>query len=154
MNAGNSQKYSATILILVIVMLLWHPLSSGPLAQDSGGAGTAKGEGMMMQAVSGRVVETMNSGGYTYAMVDGAGGPTWVALPKSRIAVGDEIACRPGMVMNNFTSTSLHRTFKQIVFSGGLISSSGGATPPAATVTPDEAPPVPRIREPENWKDF
>lgn len=156
MNANYRQKHSATILTLVIFMLLWHPLSFSPLAQG-GGAGTAgsgEGGGVTMQAVTGRVIETMNSGGYTYAMVEGAGGRTWVALPKSRIAVGDEIVCRPGMVMNNFTSTSLNRTFKQIVFSGGLTSSPGGTAPPAAIAAPDEAPPAPRVREPENWKDF
>jgi hypothetical protein len=106
-----------------------------------------------MQTVSGRVAETMNSGGYAYALVDENGAMTWVALPKSRISVGSEISCQPGMVMNNFGSASLNRSFKHIVFSSGLTSSSGGA-PPAATSVPDKAPNAPKIKEPEDWKDF
>jgi len=96
----------------------------------------------------------MNSGGYTYALVDEDGARTWVALPKSRIAVGNEITCQPGMVMNNFSSSSLNRTFTQIVFSSGLTSSSVGTASPEDPPAEDEAPYVPKLKEPEDWKDF
>jgi hypothetical protein len=157
MNASKKQKYFQTGLILVISLLLWNPVPASSFSQNSGGAGTAgndKASGVTMQAVSGKVVETMNSGGYTYALVDKDGAKTWVALPKSRITVGSEINCKPGMVMNNFSSPSLNRSFKHIVFSGGLTSSSGTAAPPEASPAPDEAIDLPKIKEPENWKDF
>ncbi|MFC1826644.1 hypothetical protein ACFLZQ_01775 [Thermodesulfobacteriota bacterium] len=69
--------------------------------------------------------------------------------------MGNEITCQPGMMMNNFVSSSLNMTFKQIVFSSGITSISGDAAPPTeATPAPNEAPPAPKIKEPENWKDF
>ena len=89
-----------------------------------------------METISGTVVETMNSGGYTYALVKKDGVKTWVALPKSRIAVGNEITCQPGMVMNNFSSASLNRSFRQIVFSSGLISSTVGSALPGSNPSP------------------
>ena len=138
-------------------MLLWISLPASSFSQDGGGAGTVEGEkasGINMQTVSGTVVETMNSGGYTYALVKKDGTRTWVALPKSRSTLGNEITCQPGMVMNNFGSSSLNRSFKQIVFSPGITSLSGYADPTEATPAPNEAPPVPKIKEPENWKDF
>jgi hypothetical protein len=72
-------------------------------------------------AISGKVVETMNSGGYTYVLLENSGKKMWVALPDSKVKVGQQVTCQPGMVMNNFTSKTLNRTFDSIVFSGGLL---------------------------------
>jgi len=70
--------------------------------------------------LSGKVVETMNSGGYTYVSLEKNGRRTWVALPDSKVKVGQEITCQPGMEMRNFTSKTLNRTFESIIFSGGI----------------------------------
>jgi hypothetical protein len=147
-----------TRLVLATLLLLWNPLQDSALGQHGGGAdmhGGGMAGGPAIQEVSGRVVETMNSGGYTYALVDKGGAKTWVAMPTSRIAVGDEIACRPGMVMNNFTSPSLNRSFEHIVFSGGLTSSSAAGAQ-EKTTAPDDATdePKPKPKRPEDWKNF
>jgi len=157
MNASKKQKYFQIALILSITLLLWHPIPASSFSQNGSGAGTAEGDqasGITMQAVSGKVVETMDSGGYTYALVEKDGAKTWVALPKSKIAVGNEITCQPGMVMNNFSSPSLNRSFKQIVFSRGITSSTGAATAPEPT--PDQVEPtdLPKVKDTEEWKDF
>jgi len=159
MNANKRQKFFQSGLVFAISLLLMYPLSASGFSQNSGGAestGGNKASGMAMHSVSGKVVETMDSGGYTYALVDKDGVMTWVALPKSRIAVGNEITCQPGMVMNNFSSSSLNRTFKHIVFSNGLTSSSGAPSSSAAPPTQDEEiyVPRPKLKEPESWKDF
>jgi hypothetical protein len=78
-------------------------------------------------AISGKVVETMNSGGYTYLQLDTAKGQQWVAIPESKVVVGDEVSCYEGMVMPNFTSKSLNRTFEAIIFSPGLVGTEGQA---------------------------
>jgi hypothetical protein len=70
--------------------------------------------------LSGKVVETMNAGGYTYVYLDNSGTKTWVAVPQTAVKVGQQITCQPGQVMINFTSPTLKRTFESIVFSGGL----------------------------------
>ncbi|MFC1844013.1 hypothetical protein ACFLZ5_04415 [Thermodesulfobacteriota bacterium] len=161
MNARNKQKYFHTVLVLVISLLLWNPLPASSFSQNgskAGAAGGDKGGGVTMQTVSGKVVETMNSGGYTYALVKKDGAKIWVALPKSRIVVGNEITCQPGMVMNNFSSPSLKRIFKQIVFSRGITSSSGSAASPEVTPSPDEVtevpeanPEVPKAKPKNDW---
>ncbi len=71
--------------------------------------------------LSGKVVETMNSGGYTYVCLENSGKKTWVAIPATAVKVGQEVKCQPGMEMKNFTSKTLNRTFESIFFSGGLI---------------------------------
>ena len=40
------------------------------------------------KTVSGKVVETMTSGGYTYAKLDRGGSQVWTAGPETRLAVG------------------------------------------------------------------
>ncbi len=72
------------------------------------------------QNISGKVLETMDAGGYTYLKVDTDEGQPWVAIPQSQVNVGDEISYQPGMVMNNFSSKTLNKTFDAIVFSPGL----------------------------------
>jgi hypothetical protein len=69
--------------------------------------------------LSGKVVETMDSGGYTYVCIEKKGVKTWVAIPQTKVTVGKKMAFQPGMEMKNFTSQSLHRTFESIYFSGG-----------------------------------
>lgn len=72
--------------------------------------------------LSGKIVETMNSGGYTYLCIENNGKKAWAAVPEMKVAVGQEIALQPGYEMVNFTSKTLNRTFDKIVFSSGLVS--------------------------------
>ncbi len=87
-----------------------------PAPQAQPGAMTAPAG----EAISGKVIETMNSGGYTYVLVEGNGKKTWVAGPQTQVKVGQQVTCQPGMVMTNFTSKTLNRTFESIVFSCGI----------------------------------
>jgi len=79
--------------------------------------------------ISGKVVETMNAGGYTYVCVEKKGKKTWVAVPEMKVTVGSKMSFQPGSVMPNFTSKTLNRTFDSIVFSGGPVAAGGQAAP-------------------------
>ncbi len=97
--------------------------SPAPVTPAAPDAVTRQQEG----TISGKVLETMNSGGYTYLQMDTTKGQQWVAIPESKVAVGDEVACYAGMVMSNFTSKSLNRTFDAVIFSSGLAGMEGQA---------------------------
>ena len=71
--------------------------------------------------LSGKVVETMNSGGYTYINLEKDGTKKWVAVPTMQVSVGQELELRNGAVMTNFTSKTLNRTFDSIIFSAGPV---------------------------------
>lgn len=62
------------------------------------------------------VVETMSSVGYTYIRVEEEGKKFWIALPETPVTVGEEISFYEQMLMENFTSRSLNRTFDRILF--------------------------------------
>ena len=91
-----------------------------------------------MSPLSGKVVESMDSGGYTYVNIENAGKKTWVAVPKTPVKVGQNMSFQPGMVMNNFQSKTLNRTFEAIVFSGGVIGQqeTGSVSAPAEHTPP------------------
>ncbi len=69
--------------------------------------------------IYGKVKETMNSGGYTYMLLEFEGKDFWVAVPEMKVAVGEEVMLLPGDTMRNFHSNSLNRTFDTIIFSQG-----------------------------------
>lgn len=72
--------------------------------------------------ISGRVVQTMNSGGYSYVLVKKKGGEKiWLAIPQTQVVVGEQMTFGGGMEMINFQSKSLNRTFDKIIFSQGPI---------------------------------
>jgi hypothetical protein len=72
-------------------------------------------------ALTGKVVDTMDSGGYTYVQLEKAGKKSWVALPQTKITKGKTMTFKPGMEMKNFESKTLKRKFDSIVFSDGVV---------------------------------
>jgi len=71
------------------------------------------------QTLKGKILETMNSGGYTYMLLDTAKDQIWVATTEVKAQKGQNIELLPGMVMENFESKSLGRVFDKIIFSAG-----------------------------------
>ena len=66
---------------------------------------------------TGKVLQTINSGGYTYVELrKKSGDKVWLAVPAAEIPVGSQQTFNPGMVMGNFESKTLKRTFDSIIF--------------------------------------
>ena len=82
--------------------------------------------------LAGKVVETMDAGGYTYICLEKSGKRIWVAAPKMQVSVGQDIEFLPGMKMANFTSKALNRTFQIIIFSDGPVAKKTGSVMPAS----------------------
>lgn len=80
--------------------------------------------------LTGTVVETFDSGGYTYIHLDNGKNKIWVAMGQTKVETGQEISLGNGPVMKDFHSPSLNRTFDEIVFSSGL--ADGAMTNPHA----------------------
>ena len=81
------------------------------------------------ETISGKVLETMDAGGYSYLQVDTGKAQQWVAIPQATVKVGDDVSYHDGAVMPNFTSKTLNRTFDSVVFSSGLVGQAD-KTPP------------------------
>ena len=90
--------------------------------------------------VHGKVVAVKNAGGYTYLQLDTTTGKTWAAVYTAPVKVGEAVTIEHSMVMKNFTSKAMGRTFPSIVF--GMLQQPAGA---AAKVAPAAAPAGPVV---------
>jgi hypothetical protein len=70
--------------------------------------------------VRGTVLETMDSGGYTYVLLETDQDKRWAATQQTTVEVGDIVQVSEGMAMADFTSKTLDRTFDVVYFTGAL----------------------------------
>jgi hypothetical protein len=74
-------------------------------------------------ALAGKVLETMDSGGYTYVYIQKKDGEkVWVATAATPAKVGSQMSFKGGSEMFNFESKSLKRKFDKIVFADAAVS--------------------------------
>lgn len=77
------------------------------------------------ETLSGKVLQTMDSGGYTYIHLQKKNGENvWVAIAATNVRTGSQISFKGGMEMVNFESKTLKRTFDKIIFADGIASDS------------------------------
>ena len=86
------------------------------------------------------VEDTMNSGGYTYAQVNEDNKTFWIAAPQTELKKGDTISFYEQMMMEQFTSRTLNRTFDRILFVSAL--SKGDTLPKVAAPVPNTKAPM------------
>jgi|AMFO01.1.fsa_nt_gi hypothetical protein len=79
------------------------------------------GRGDAAEGPAGKILETMNSGGYTYVKLETDQGEIWAAGPETEgLQVGDQVVLAGAMLMKDFQAKSLDRTFDQIYFASGI----------------------------------
>ncbi len=79
-------------------------------------------------SVTGTILETMDSGGYTYMKLQTSGGEIWSAVNRTKINKGQTVTIATPMMLENFESKTLHRKFDRILFGTLAPASSKGAT--------------------------
>ncbi len=111
-------KFSYTIPAALALALLL----TGPAMAEEKKPAPAASQAVNMDGkpIKGKVLETMNAAGYTYIKVAADQGEVWVAIPESKVEVGEVVMANPGMAMSDFESKTLKRTFDVIIFSSGL----------------------------------
>lgn len=72
----------------------------------------------------GKAIETMNATRYTYMYADENGEKKWLAFPKTLIILGKTYQWSDPMLMTNFESKELKKTFDNIWFVSGVTESA------------------------------
>ncbi len=85
--------------------------------------------------IYGSVVETFDSGNYTYARIDSGKEKYWVASPPVSLKTGSMVAFQTDAPMYNFTSNTLDREFDVIYFVGQIFTDETGDHPAPAKTT-------------------
>jgi len=86
---------------------------------------------------SGTILETMDSGGYTYVRLDTGKDKIWAATAPIKVQVGQELTVSLEMPMQNFHSSTLNRDFPVIYFTSRV--ARGGEPLPARGAVPAQA---------------
>ena len=81
--------------------------------------------------LSGKVLKTMDAGGYTYLLLDSGTKKYWVAVPQMKVAVGQKLTLIPGYEMKDFSSKALNKKFPSLIFSGGIANHPVSLSPSA-----------------------
>jgi len=101
------------------------------------------------EMVTGTVLETMDSGGYTYVRVDNGSEEIWAAAGQFAVAVGDRVVFPLETPMHDFHSSTLDRDFPLIYFASfiapeGEAPAMGGEQ--AAMELPPGHPPLDAVK--------
>ena len=65
---------------------------------------------------NGKVIKAMHAGGYTYMQVEKDGKEFWIAGTMMNVKRDDYVRWADAAVMKNFSSSTLHKTFDEILF--------------------------------------
>jgi len=95
-------------LLSSLIMLSTYPVSS--IAESKQAASP------QLSVFKGNVIETFDTGGYTYVKINTKNGPIWAAGPITAINKNDEVAFTGKSEMKDFYSMSLKRKFESIYF--------------------------------------
>jgi hypothetical protein len=116
--------------------------TTAPAPEVKAAAPVTPAQPAAMPGMAGKVVETMNSGGYTYVLVDSSGKQSWAAAPEFKVAVGDSVTLPANaMPMEKYESKSLKRTFDVVYFVDSVMVNGVGMAPAAPNVAPVEGHP-------------
>lgn len=116
-------------IVKPLVLLFLFAILSVQQVQAANNSGAAKPKEVPL---SGKVLETMDGGGYTYINLQNGADKVWVAIPLMKVSVGQQLTLMPGFAMQNFNSKALNRKFDKVIFSGGISSAETVQLSPAA----------------------
>lgn len=128
------RAFSRALGLLVIVgLFIGCGDQSGETAQTSANetSSTTANPTATAGAITGEVLETMNSGGYTYVRLDQNGEEVWAAGPESPMDVGRTVSVSTNMPMKAFRSETLDRSFDTLYFVNGWGDGGSKADPHA-----------------------
>ncbi len=95
--------------------------------------GAPQGSGL-----SGKVLERIDAAPYCYLRLKTAQGEVWAAVPETKVEKGAEVTIANPMMMTNFESKTLNRTFAEVYF--GTLAGAPGTAPAAMAAAPGSAP--------------
>ena len=98
-------------LIISLGVAFLGPLQA--VAADNTGSNAASAG---MPSNEGKVLSTLDAPGYTYMELANTEKRFWIAAPTMRVKAGDRVRFDQSLVMKNFNSKTLNRTFDQIIF--------------------------------------
>lgn len=109
-------KFSSLSLIALMGCLLFSSTQVMAIHHEPQDSQSPHASSVKMANNEGTVVDIIDTTGYTYMELENGGNRFWIAAPTTKVNKGDRIRFVQDMVMTNFTSKTLNRTFGTLVF--------------------------------------
>lgn len=100
----------------IFALLALAAVANTAIAAPQPSADTTKTTSANQYPNSGKVLDVIDTAMYTYLQVTSDKSPVWIAASKVNVTKGATINYSNGVVMSNFHSKSLNRTFDSIIF--------------------------------------
>ena len=116
------QKLLLSIILLTVATLVNAEVSTGigHTMKSDGKASAPAGHAMYQPPAAataqGKVLESIDGAGYTYLRLESAGKEYWVAGTSVKVKTGDMVSYDENVVMHDFFSKSMNKTFNKIIF--------------------------------------
>ncbi|MDR3440205.1 hypothetical protein [Telmatospirillum sp.] len=104
----------------VTICLAQMPTGQSPMGQLPSGHPPIGQTAPAAATHTGTVLETIPASSYVYIHVNGDAGDQWLAAPAIELKNGSTIRWPEGMLMANYHSKTLDRTFEKVFFIGGV----------------------------------
>ena len=122
-----------SIILAIVTLLLAACGSDNATVDDKAAVSDTE-----LSGNRGEVLSSIQVPGYTYIEVRTDGRILWLAGNPVEVADGEIIAWDPSMVMQDFQSNALNRTFEEVVFVSAVHQGTDAA--PTATELEPESP--------------
>lgn len=109
---GGRMRFSTLSVMLLTVCLFVYPLHAS--AQQDKPFYIAANDTLPND--EGIVMEVLDTTGYTYMELQNGDRRFWIAAPTTQVKPGDHVRFIQSMSMENFTSKTLNRTFRRVIF--------------------------------------
>lgn len=117
------QRLSWHILLILVLTILAGSWQERGLAEDgpfgSNQISSTPPEGMS-EILQGTVVEVIDAGRHFYVRIDTGDELIWVSVPAFSGKAGEKVLVPPGVMIIDFKSIKLNRTFKMMIFVGSI----------------------------------
>jgi hypothetical protein len=121
-NMFNLKTLSSTLVIALLAVSCQDVNESKSSAGKNDSSSVASSN-LSSDVVKGVVKQSLQTTNYTYILFDINNSEQWVAVPSQQVKEGETYYFRGGLVMSNFESKELGKTFDKIIFLERLSSS-------------------------------
>lgn len=111
-------KARGTLAVLMFVVVAIASLDASRGAESAGHTGDSSA--VASPLITGKVIEVLSAGRYTYVQVEVGTQKVWAASSPSKVKAGEVVSFAGDLPMENFESKALKRTFEKIYFVGRL----------------------------------
>ena len=136
--------FSKSLILLTLLVVLLAPAGCSRDKEEAAKKPPASGTEetltqkppfapVILDSLKGRVLEVVDADSFIFIRLAREGKEIWATVPTVEVKVGEDVTLLSANIFKNFHSTTLNRSFAELIFSTGIAGKTPSKrTPPAA----------------------